>query len=160
MRGHELPGRSSLRRVPVSDAICPGHRKRRPSSQNRSRRSWHAAREVRRPSWPRSLPPTYPVARRRRFSISSSAQNLEPFLAYARANYDGGLPRYVEQEFRAYIRCGDFSGAFLGLGATRAATIFSSPSHATAEASARAAAADAWPTSRRTWSIESCRTCP
>ena len=34
--------------------------------------------------------------------------NLESFLAYARANYDGGLPRYVEQEFRAYIRCGDF----------------------------------------------------
>ena len=30
--------------------------------------------------------------------------NLESFLAYARANYDGGLPRYVEQEFRAYIR--------------------------------------------------------
>ena len=38
--------------------------------------------------------------------------NLESFLAYARANYDGGLPRYVEQEFRAYIRCGDFSEGF------------------------------------------------
>ena len=38
--------------------------------------------------------------------------NLESFLAYARANYDGGLPRYVEQEFRAYIRCGDFSQGF------------------------------------------------
>ena len=37
---------------------------------------------------------------------------LESFLAYARANYDGGLPRYVEQEFRAYIRCGDFSEGF------------------------------------------------
>ncbi|MDP9000949.1 MAG: transposase zinc-binding domain-containing protein, partial [Myxococcota bacterium] len=39
-------------------------------------------------------------------------QNLEPFLAYARANYDGGLPLYVEQEFRAYIGCGDFSRGF------------------------------------------------
>ncbi len=38
--------------------------------------------------------------------------NLDSFLAYARANYDGGLPRYVEQEFRAYIRCGDFSEGF------------------------------------------------
>jgi len=38
--------------------------------------------------------------------------NLESFLAYARANYHGGLPRYVEQEFRAYIRCGDFSEGF------------------------------------------------
>jgi len=39
-------------------------------------------------------------------------QNLEPFLAYARANYDGGMLLYVEQEFRAYIRCGDFSQGF------------------------------------------------
>jgi hypothetical protein len=38
--------------------------------------------------------------------------NLESFLAHARENYDGGLPRYVEQEFRAYIRCGDFSQGF------------------------------------------------
>jgi hypothetical protein len=38
--------------------------------------------------------------------------NLESFLAHARANYDGDLPRYVEQEFRAYIRCGDFSQGF------------------------------------------------
>jgi hypothetical protein len=29
-------------------------------------------------------------------------QNLESFLADAREHYDGGLPRYVEQEFRAY----------------------------------------------------------
>jgi len=35
-------------------------------------------------------------------------QNLESFLAYAREHYDGGLPRYVEQEFRRYLACGDF----------------------------------------------------
>jgi hypothetical protein len=38
--------------------------------------------------------------------------NLESFIAYARANYEGGLPRYVEQEFRAYLGCGDFSEGF------------------------------------------------
>jgi hypothetical protein len=38
--------------------------------------------------------------------------NLESFLAHARANYEGGLPRYVEQEFRAYLKCGDFSEGF------------------------------------------------
>jgi hypothetical protein len=36
-------------------------------------------------------------------------QNLEDFLAHARENYEGGLPRYVEQEFRAYLKCGLFS---------------------------------------------------
>jgi hypothetical protein len=34
-------------------------------------------------------------------------QNLESFLAYAREHYDGGLPRYVEQEFRRYLACGE-----------------------------------------------------
>src|SRR5271166_2672076 len=31
-------------------------------------------------------------------------QNLESFLAYAREHYDGGLPRYVENELRAFLR--------------------------------------------------------
>jgi hypothetical protein len=35
--------------------------------------------------------------------------NLETFLAHASANYEGGLPRYVEQELRGYLACGDFS---------------------------------------------------
>ncbi len=39
-------------------------------------------------------------------------QNLESFLAYAREHYDGGLPRYVERELRAYLSCGDFSEGF------------------------------------------------
>jgi hypothetical protein len=39
-------------------------------------------------------------------------QNLESFLAHAREHYEGGLPRYVEQEFRAYVACGDFSRGF------------------------------------------------
>jgi hypothetical protein len=40
-------------------------------------------------------------------------QNLESFLAYAREHYDSGLPRYVENELRAYLRCGLFSEGFL-----------------------------------------------
>ncbi len=42
-------------------------------------------------------------------------QNLETFLAYAREHYEGGLPRYVEQELRAYLACGDFSRGFMRL---------------------------------------------
>jgi hypothetical protein len=38
--------------------------------------------------------------------------HLESFLAYAREHYDGGLPRYVEQELRAYLKCGVFSEGF------------------------------------------------
>ena len=87
-------------------------------------------------------------------------QHLESFLAHAREHYDGGLPRYVEQELRAYLKCGLSRRASRGLTATRAATICSSPSRATAEASARAAAAGAWPTAPRTSSIESCPMCP
>lgn len=39
-------------------------------------------------------------------------QNLESFLAYAREHYDGGLPRYAENELRAYLKCGVFSEGF------------------------------------------------
>jgi hypothetical protein len=39
-------------------------------------------------------------------------QYLESFLAHARENYDGGLPRYVEQELRAFLKCGVFAEGF------------------------------------------------
>jgi len=39
-------------------------------------------------------------------------QNLESFVAYAREHYDGGLPRYVEAELRAYLDCGVFARGF------------------------------------------------
>lgn len=42
-------------------------------------------------------------------------QHLESFLAYAREHYDGGLPRYVENELRSYLACGDFSLGFTRL---------------------------------------------
>jgi len=40
-------------------------------------------------------------------------QNLGTFLAYAREHYEGGLPRYVEAELRAYLKCGVFSEGFV-----------------------------------------------
>jgi hypothetical protein len=39
-------------------------------------------------------------------------ENLESFLAYAREHYEGGLPRYVEAELRAYLECGVFARGF------------------------------------------------
>ncbi|MGD0529759.1 MAG: transposase, partial [Polyangiaceae bacterium] len=39
-------------------------------------------------------------------------QHLESFLAHAREHYDGGLPRYVEAELRAYLDCGVFARGF------------------------------------------------
>ena len=39
--------------------------------------------------------------------------NLETFLAWARETYAKPLPRYVEQELRAYLRCGVFAHGFV-----------------------------------------------
>jgi len=39
-------------------------------------------------------------------------EHLTSFLAHAREHYDGGLPRYVEAELRAYLSCGLFSAGF------------------------------------------------
>ncbi|AUX34814.1 uncharacterized protein SOCE836_069910 [Sorangium cellulosum] len=40
-------------------------------------------------------------------------ENLESFLAHARETYERSLPRYVEQAFRCYLRCGVFAHGFL-----------------------------------------------
>ena len=37
------------------------------------------------------------------------------FLRHARESYDRPLPRYVEDELRGYLRCGDFSKGFVHL---------------------------------------------
>jgi hypothetical protein len=39
-------------------------------------------------------------------------QHLASFIAHAREHYEGGLPRYVEAELRAYLKCGVFSEGF------------------------------------------------
>jgi len=42
----------------------------------------------------------------------------EEFLRHARERYDGPLPRYVEDELRSYLRCGDFARGFVHLECT------------------------------------------
>ncbi len=75
--------------------------------------SWHGTREARCP-FVASLAPAY-LPRRPTETVLYGLvrQNLESFLAYAREHYDGGLPRYVEQELRAYLKCGVFSEGFV-----------------------------------------------
>lgn len=38
--------------------------------------------------------------------------HLETFLAHARETYAAPLPKYVESEFREYLRCGVFAHGF------------------------------------------------
>jgi len=40
-------------------------------------------------------------------------EHLETFLAHARESYGSPLPRYVEDEFRDYLRCGVFAHGFV-----------------------------------------------
>ena len=63
--------------------------------------------------WPSSRPPTY-LPRRPTETVLYGLvrQHLESFLAHAREHYDGGLPRYVEAELRAYLDCGVFARGF------------------------------------------------
>jgi hypothetical protein len=39
--------------------------------------------------------------------------HLESLLAHARDHHESGLPKYVEQEFRSYLRCGIFAHGFV-----------------------------------------------
>lgn len=41
------------------------------------------------------------------------ASHVEDFEQHARATYDGPLPKYVRDEFRAYLACGDFGRGFV-----------------------------------------------
>lgn len=40
-------------------------------------------------------------------------EHLEDFFRHAREAYDGPLPKYVKDEFRKYLACGDFSRGFV-----------------------------------------------
>jgi hypothetical protein len=41
------------------------------------------------------------------------SESIKTFLAHARETYAAPLPRYVEQEFRGYLRCGVFAHGFV-----------------------------------------------
>ena len=59
-----------------------------------------------------SPPPTCPAARRRPSSTSLSARTWSRSSPTPARTTTRGLPRYVEQEFRAYIRCGTVREGF------------------------------------------------
>ena len=40
-------------------------------------------------------------------------EHLQDFFRHARESYDGALPKYVAEEFRKYLECGDFSRGFV-----------------------------------------------
>jgi len=40
-------------------------------------------------------------------------EHLQDFFRHAREAYDGPLPKYVKEEFRKYLECGDFSRGFV-----------------------------------------------
>jgi hypothetical protein len=40
------------------------------------------------------------------------SEHLDEFLRYARDEYRAPLPKYVEDEFRSFLACGDFSRGF------------------------------------------------
>ena len=40
-------------------------------------------------------------------------EHLDAFLQHARESYAGPLPKYVVDEFRSYLACGDFSRGFV-----------------------------------------------
>ena len=63
-----------------------------------------------------ALAPAY-VPRRPTETVLHRAvrENLDSFLAHTRETYERPLPRYVEQELRAYLRCGVFSHGFARL---------------------------------------------
>jgi hypothetical protein len=60
------------------------------------------------------LAPAYPPRRPTETALYGIVRdNLETFLSWARETYARPLPRYVEQELRAYLRCGVFAHGFV-----------------------------------------------
>src|SRR5271155_5089420 len=73
-------------------------------------RAWHGPREGRHVA---ALAPAYTPRRPTETVLYALVhEHLESFLAHTREHYDGGLPRYVERELRAYLKCGQFSEGF------------------------------------------------
>ena len=100
------------RRRPGQSLACPGQTICLASARNPWAPAWHASRER---QWTlATLAPAY-LPRRPTETVLYGLvrQHLESFLAYAREHYEGGLPRYVEDELRAYLKCGVFSEGFV-----------------------------------------------
>jgi len=97
----------------VSRATCEGGQAslRAPATRRiRSRNAWYATRQ-----WTlvAALAPPYSPRRPTGTVLYGLVrQHVESFVAHAREHYEGGLPRYIEAELRAYLRCGVFSEGF------------------------------------------------
>jgi hypothetical protein len=134
-------------------AGCPGQGRSLTSGRNLTAGAWHRIGDARRlvamlaaPYLPRRPTETvlYKLVR----------QNLESFLAYAHEHYDGGLPRHVENELRAYLRCGLFSEGFARCHCDACGHDLLSLSRVSRGPPFQAAPADAWPTRRQPSWIE------
>jgi len=102
---------SSLARGPARSGPCQGDaRKRRADSQ---RPWWHGVRDgVEVARLAQNYLPREPHAT---VLYRLVKEHGAEFLRHARESYDGPLPRYVEDELRGYLRCGDFSRGFVHL---------------------------------------------
>jgi hypothetical protein len=87
--------------------------------------------------------------------------HFETFRAHAAGlRDDEGLPGFVEQEFRNFLRCGWLAGGFARLRCTRCRTERLWRSRARGAASVRAAAVAAWWNARPIWSTTCSPTLP
>ena len=111
MRTPPCRSRGSVTGCPWAPADCPGQTSCSASARIFSAALWHAIRDPRR--FVAALAAAY-LPRRPTETVLYGLvrQNLESFVAYTREHYDGGLPRYVEAELRAYLKCGLFSEGF------------------------------------------------
>jgi len=87
-------------------------------------------------------------------------EHLEDFFRHAREAYDGPLPKYVKEESRKYLECGDFSRGFVHVQCPACgqdlAVAFCDALRDTRRGTScadcvRAAPADAWRAALRTW---------
>ena len=151
----------------AADVGCPGPVRdlsgtplsARANPRDRSARPWHAVREARRRSWPRSRPLTSRAGRRRRSCTSSSARTSKRSSPTPASTTTAGCLATSSRSCALTCVRGLQSGLHAGSlrrVRPRSARRLLVP----AAASARAAAAGAWQTRRRSWSIGSCPDVP
>ena len=92
----------------VTDTGAPAQ-----SRGNNIRALWHGPRCVLGPL--ARLAPAYSPRRPEQSALHGIVrEHLASFLAHADEHHEGGLPKYVEHEFRAYLKCGIFAHGTIG----------------------------------------------
>ena len=109
-----MGGLTTRRGVRGHPPDCPGRQGQSPTTRNEAASRWHGAPLGRAASPLATLAPAYRPRRPTETALYAAVrEHLETFLAHARETYDAPLPRYVEQELRAYLRCGVFAHGFV-----------------------------------------------